>query len=92
MAKTKDLDKDAIRILYQAGNLTSLKKMFEYVQIKPVSAGTGITSSTLSKYKNHPGLIKTEVYILLADYFDLTPQEIMTLALNDMGYKPKRSK
>ena len=81
---------NVLRTLVRAGNVTGLSEALDLSLLTNVSKDTKIHYSTLSKYKNDPGTIKTDIYIVLAEYYGLSPQELLTLALNDMGYKPKK--
>lgn len=86
----KGIKPEVVKALVQTGVVKSLREVFDMTKLTNLARDTKIHYSTMSKYKNQPETIKTEIYIILADYYGLTPQEVMTLALNDMDYKPRK--
>ncbi|NSL85588.1 hypothetical protein [Chitinophaga solisilvae] len=90
MAKVKDTRIEAVKSLVEANKLTSLQGVFDIIPFTAVSTATGIHYSTLHKKVHTPGLLKIDECILLAEYFGITPDSILQLALNDMKYRQSR--
>lgn len=91
MAKTKNkkslIANEHIRTLVKAGSMTKLSEVFEMAKLTNVASGTKLHYSALSRYKNNPGTIKAEIFVVLSEYFEMPPQDLFQLALNDIGFK-----
>ncbi|QJB32970.1 hypothetical protein HF324_16850 [Chitinophaga oryzae] len=87
MAKGKDPRFEAVRTLIEGGQIKDLRGIYDIIPMTTVGTAVGIHKSTLYKKLMNPGLMKIEECILLGKAFGLTPQVIMTLALNQMHKK-----
>lgn len=87
MAKSKDSRYEAVKHLIQTGNIKSLEAVFKIIPVTVVKTDARIHYATLHRKIYQPGLLKAEEIIVLADLFDVTPQEIMGLILTDLKYK-----
>ncbi|RBL89077.1 hypothetical protein [Chitinophaga flava] len=87
MAKGKDPRFEAVRTLIEAGKIRDLRGIYDIIPMTTVGTAVGIHKSTLYKKLINPGLLKIEECELLAKAFGVTPQTIMTLALNQMHKK-----
>ncbi|MFY0255459.1 hypothetical protein ACDQ55_16055 [Chitinophaga sp. 30R24] len=88
MSKSKkDVRYEAVKQLIQTGNLTSLQAAFQIIPVTVVKADAGFHYATLHRKIYQPSLFKVEEIIILANLFNVSPQEILGLALTDLKYK-----
>ncbi|MET7000674.1 hypothetical protein [Chitinophaga defluvii] len=85
---------DFIRPLVEIGNVTSLQEIFmrKLIPITQFINDTGSRYATMHDKIYNPGNLKLEDFIIIGNLFDLTPEQVVTLALKDMKKHSKTSK
>lgn len=90
--KQTEIVNERIRTLVEAGSITKFTEVLEMAKLTNVALGVPLHYSTVSRLKNAPGTIKVEMIVALSEFFEMSPQELFQLTLNDLGYKPKPSR
>lgn len=86
---TKDIRYDVVKTLIEAGKINSLKAIFTIIPMTIAKEDAKMHYSTFQRRILNPHLLTTDNYISLALLFDIKPEKLFELALNDIRNKQK---
>jgi len=94
MAKLPENGYDLVKPLLESGNINSLQEIFtrKIVRITQFIKDTGKTYSTMQGRLLKPENLKLSDLIKIGEMLNLSPQEVVTLALRDIKPKPSSKK
>lgn len=90
--KQKDLSYKYAKDLIAGGSITSLNQAFKVVKLRQIARDTNLKYATLQNRTNNPEKYRLEEFIEIARIFDLTANQVMDLALNDMKPVSRKQK
>ena len=94
MAHNKQSRYDFIKPLVEIGNITSLQEIFlrKLIPITQFINDTGGRYSTMHNKIYKPGTMKLDDFVIIGKLLDLTPEQVVTLALKDRKDNPSPGK
>ncbi|QJB39436.1 hypothetical protein HF324_16855 [Chitinophaga oryzae] len=70
--------------------IRNFEELLDYANLTELSEDAGFNKSTLHKKLFSPDKMKIEECVQLAAILNVTPQQVMSLALNGMKWKPAK--